>query len=125
MGKYARRYWPFIASGSVLLVAAIAIAFAAEPLDGLELHQNFPNPFSSSTEIRYSTPEPGHVLIHVMNAIGVEVQVLVNEAEFTGPHVARFDGSSYPSGHYTYVMEFTSDNDGSKSKLSKRMYLVR
>ncbi len=110
------------------LVAVVSVTLAmpsTDPLDGLQLKQNFPNPFSDLTEIRYVTPAPGHVVLRVANTLGLEIQSLVNETKPSGDYVARFDGRSYPSGQYTYILEFTRTDDGTKEKLTKRMYLVR
>ena len=120
-----RVHWRWLATGVLLAVAVSALAVTLDAPEGLDLKQNFPNPFSSTTEIRYSIPGAGHVLLHVFNTLGMEVQTLVNENQPEGNHLTRFDGSSYPSGQYTYILEFTSGDDGSKSKLQKRMYLVR
>ncbi len=110
---------------STVLAAGVAHLVFAASGESPELRQNYPNPFSASTEIRYSIPVSGHVLIRVFNALGQEVATIVNEKKTSGEYPARFDGSSFPNGQYTYVLEFTSDEDGAKSKLTKRMYLVR
>ena len=91
------------------------------------LGQNFPNPFNPTTEIRYSIPTSGVVLITVYNTLGQEIQVLVNEEKQAGPWATSFPlhAAVFPSGQYTYVMNFTSDADGSKTKLIKRMQLIR
>jgi hypothetical protein len=122
---FLRGRWTWLATGVILVAAVSAIALTLDTPEGLDLKQNFPNPFSASTEIRYAIPVGGHVLLHVFNTLGLEVASIVNESELAGNHVTRFDGSSFPSGQYTYILEFTSGDDGSKSKLQKRMYLVR
>ena len=119
----ARRIWLWV--GIILSFGTAAIAVTSDPTATLELKQNYPNPFSVSTEIRYVLPTTGHVLIRVFNSLGTEVSVLVNEKKGVGESVARFDGASFPSGQYTYVLEFTSDDDGGKSKLTRRMNLIR
>ncbi len=113
-----------LALGAVLVAGVAHLVFAAGG-EAPELRQNYPNPFSTTTEIRYSIPTAGHVLMRVFNALGQEVATIVNEKKPSGEYPARFDGSSFPNGQYTYVLEFTSDEDGAKSKLTKRMYLVR
>ena len=118
-----RRTW--LIAASLLMVTVGALALIAEPFEGLELKQNYPNPFSVSTEIRYSVPKDGHLLLRVFNMLGQEVQVLVDQSQSAGEYRARFDGSSFPSGQYTYSLVFTSDNDGQTAKLTKKMYLVR
>jgi hypothetical protein len=119
-----QRVWIWAALFVCLATVALAVR-TSDPNGQLELRQNFPNPFSSETEIRYVTPDAGHVLLRVFNALGAEIAVLVNDKRPPGESIARFDGSNYPSGQYTYVIEFTSDDDGSKGKLTRRMNLVR
>ena len=120
----ARRIW--WAGLFLSLVAAATLLTSFDSGGGpLELKQNYPNPFSIATEIRYVLPNSGHVLIRVFNSLGTEVEVLVNEKKGPGEFVARFDGSNFPSGQYTYVLEFTSDEDATTQKLTKRMNLIR
>ena len=125
MNNFLRARWSWLLPGVILVIALRVLATTLDTPDGLELKQNFPNPFSTSTEIRYAIPVGGHVLLHVFNTLGLEVATILNESELAGNHTARFEGSSFPSGQYTYILEFTSGDDGAKSKLQKRMYLVR
>ena len=95
-------------------------------MDGLELFQNYPNPFTNSTEIRYTIPSPGgHVLLRVFNTLGQEIRVLADEDEAGGQYKVRFDGTSFPSGQYTYTLVFTATEGGTVGKAIKKMYLVR
>jgi hypothetical protein len=112
--------------GALLLLLTAAFAFrTSDPAGPLELKQNYPNPFSAATEIRYITPNTGHILLRVFNAIGAEITVLVDDTKQGGEYAIHFDGSNYPSGQYTYVLEFSSSDDESKGKITRRMNLVR
>jgi flagellar hook assembly protein FlgD len=94
-------------------------------VDGLELKQNYPNPFSGFTEIRFVLPSSGHVVIRIYNALGQEIQILLDESKQSGgPFTAHFDGSNFPSGQYTYSLSYTSE-EGESGKLTRKMYLVR
>jgi hypothetical protein len=44
-----------------------------------ELHQNFPNPFNSATNIKYVIPSASYVSIKIYNLLGAEISELVNE----------------------------------------------
>ncbi len=71
------------------------------------LHQNHPNPFNPTTEIRYELPRQEHVKIEIYNLIGNRVRTLVNEPHpagyFNRVWDARDDlGRVLPSGIYIY-----------------------
>jgi hypothetical protein len=66
------------------------------------LHQNFPNPFNPSTQIRFDVPEQTHVRLTVYDVLGREVKNLVNDVKEPGFHVVSFDGRALASGVYFY-----------------------
>ncbi len=66
------------------------------------LFQNFPNPFNPETRIRYSLPRSSFVNLVVYDALGREVQNLVNEKQAPGTYEAEFNSSAIPSGVYFY-----------------------
>jgi hypothetical protein len=55
---------------------------------------NYPNPFNSSTTIRYILPEPGNVRIDIYDLLGRKVQNLVKEEQQAGTHSIVFDASN-------------------------------
>ena len=67
--------------------------------------QNYPNPFNPATVIRYSVPSDGHVRLAVYDMLARRVATLVDEVQTSGAYVATFNGSTLPSGLYTYVLE--------------------
>ncbi len=67
--------------------------------------QNSPNPFNPTTSIQFNIPEDTHVKLVVMDALGREVVVLVNEFREKGSYNSVFDASSVPSGVYFYRFE--------------------
>lgn len=94
-------------------------------VEGLVLEQNYPNPFSNSTEIQYYLPTSGHVLLRVFNTLGQEVGRPLDDDKPSGRQAVKFDGSALPSGQYTYTLVFTADADKSIGKLTRKMYLLR
>lgn len=48
------------------------------------LYQNYPNPFTSLTNIKYSIRKPGSVELNVYNIVGQLVKTLVNESQKAG-----------------------------------------
>ncbi len=66
------------------------------------LYQNFPNPFNSSSEIKYSIPNSSKVILKVFNILGNEMTTLVNEQKTAGIYVVKWFADDFPSGVYFY-----------------------
>jgi len=71
---------------------------------GYTLEQNFPNPFHTSTKIRFSVPCRTHVVLKVFDQSGREVTVLVNKDFTPGTYEESFDGKHLSKGIYYYQM---------------------
>lgn len=69
------------------------------------LSQNYPNPFNPSTKIRFAIPEASVVKLIVYNAIGEEVESLLNNHYEAGSHEVVFNASNLTSGIYFVRME--------------------
>lgn len=104
----------------------------------ITLDQNFPNPFSNTTTIRFEIRDLGRRLavsrieqealtsnhrsfisLKVFDALGREVASLIHGALEEGEHVISFFAASLPSGIYHYVL-----SDG-RNRISKSMVLIR
>ena len=72
---------------------------------GSELKQNYPNPFSPSTNIRYTLSTAGDVRLDVFNLLGQHVSSLVDGHRTAGEHTVAFDASGLGSGVYFYRIE--------------------
>ena len=66
------------------------------------LFQNYPNPFNPKTKIKFQIAKLSNVKLVVYDALGREVETLVNEKMSPGKYEVEFDGSNYPSGVYYY-----------------------
>lgn len=71
-------------------------------LDKFSLNQNYPNPFNPTTTIGYVLPEKTNAKLVVLNALGEEMMLLVNEEQDKGFHQVEVDGSKLSSGIYFY-----------------------
>lgn len=69
------------------------------------LHQNFPNPFNSTTKISYSITKPGKVTLIVYDVLGKLIAILVDENKSIGNYTADFYSSNLSSGVYFYQMK--------------------
>ncbi|HEX9252170.1 MAG TPA: T9SS type A sorting domain-containing protein [Ignavibacteriaceae bacterium] len=83
------------------------------------LDQNYPNPFNPSTKIGYTLKEKSNVKILIMNAIGEEIAVLVNQTQEQGYHQLDFNASNLPSGIYFYSLQTENYSATKKMLLMK------
>jgi photosystem II stability/assembly factor-like uncharacterized protein len=88
-------------------------------LDKFTLEQNYPNPFNPTTTIRFGIPEKGNVRLSILNILGEEIRVLLNEEKVAGYHSIDFNASELPSGVYVYRIQVGSFID------IKKMILLR
>jgi polyhydroxybutyrate depolymerase len=78
------------------------------------LKQNYPNPFSATTTIRFSTPEPEKVVLKVFDLLGKEVAVLLDEEVRAGEHAVTFSSEKLPNGVYFFRIEAGTFVDAKK-----------
>ena len=71
----------------------------------LQMLLNFPNPFNPITTIGYVLKEKTNAKLILLNAIGEEVAVLVNEEQDKGFHTVDFNASTLASGVYFYQLQ--------------------
>lgn len=75
-----------------------------------ELLPNFPNPFNTSTQIKYILPVPSEVVLTIYDTLGRNVRTLIDKTEHTGWHSVCWDGKDenekqVSSGLYFFRME--------------------
>lgn len=58
----------------------------------INLEQNFPNPFNSGTEIRFSLATAGQAELTIYNLVGQEIATLIDAQLPAGPHIAVWNG---------------------------------
>ena len=75
--------------------------------DGAFELEGYPNPFNDEANITYTLPENGMVKLKVYNAIGELVSEPVNEVQESGKHSLVFSSGNFPSGMYTFKLEFS------------------
>jgi hypothetical protein len=71
----------------------------ANQQSGQSLITNYPNPFTTSTNIQF-TSKGGHVLIQVFNTMGKLITTLVDGIKEKGLHSVTFENQYYPPGVY-------------------------
>ncbi len=85
----------------------------------LGFKQNYPNPFSESTTLSYSLPNPMRVRLAVYDILGREVDLLVDAHQEAGIYNLEFDAGNLPIG--TYLARIELDH----LRFTKRMLLLR
>ena len=88
-------------------------------LDKFTLEQNYPNPFNPTTTIGYVLQEKNNAKLTLLNALGEEIAVLVNEAQTPGEYEVIFDASTLTSGVYFYRVKVGNFSDTKKLLLMK------
>jgi flagellar hook assembly protein FlgD len=93
--------------------------------EGFGLYQNAPNPFTSTTTIRYSLPSGGgRVRLEIYDVAGRLVSTLVNEMQQGGKHSIEWSGRN-DAGHQLpagiYFQRLMLDNQ----EISRKMLLAR
>ncbi len=84
-----------------------------------DLHQNFPNPFNSTTKIKYTLQKTEKVKIEIFNLLGQKIKVLLDKKMPSGIHEVEFDAKNLPSGIYFYRINSGNYKD------EKKMLLLR
>ncbi|MEJ2545749.1 MAG: YCF48-related protein, partial [Calditrichaceae bacterium] len=90
----------------------------------ISLSQNFPNPFNSTTCIKYSLPKQGFVSLKIYNIQGQLVRTLLNRKKAAGNYSAIWDGRSdrgkvVSSGMYIYQIQCNGQTKTHKLLLLK------
>jgi photosystem II stability/assembly factor-like uncharacterized protein len=96
-----------------------AIEVDVRSLDTYTLEQNYPNPFNPTTKIGYVLSAKTNVKVVVMNAIGEQIAVLVNQTQEQGYHQLTFNATNLPSGIYFYSLQTENFSETKKMLLMK------
>lgn len=86
--------------------------------DAPRLHQNYPNPFSRTTGIRYDVPEPSFVEIAVFDIRGRNVASVVEAHHGPGSYEVYYDADGLAGGVYMVRLTAGEVSD------SRRMIIV-
>ena len=80
----------------------VTAAEHARPAGALFLGQNYPNPFSSATDIPFTLGRPAYRRMEVFDLLGRRVRVLVDGTLSPGRHTTRFEDPTLSPGIYLY-----------------------
>ncbi|MBS1494768.1 MAG: T9SS type A sorting domain-containing protein [Bacteroidetes bacterium] len=83
------------------------------------LYQNYPNPFNPSTTIKFDLKKSSYVKLIVFDALGREVETIVNEYLNIGTYTADWNSIGNTSGIYFYRLITNDFTDTGKMILMK------
>jgi photosystem II stability/assembly factor-like uncharacterized protein len=69
-----------------------------------ELFQNYPNPFNPVTNIKFQIPQTGFITMKVYDALGKEIQTLIEQELKSGFYETKFNAENLSSGIYFYKL---------------------
>ena len=97
--------WDFLKlqSRNIETISGVVNKYAKD--ENLRLYQNYPNPFSISTLIKYSVHKPDKIVLRIYNLAGQEVETLVNEFQPTGDYEFTWQPKGLPGGLYFYKIQ--------------------
>jgi len=113
----------YILDGQVGLIRAIdlsgtlGISDFEEGANGFELEQNFPNPFSTTTNINFSLSNTEKVILSIYDTLGRRVDQPVNKVLNPGKHTYSFHARNISRGLYFYTLEV------GQHRITKKMIL--
>ena len=83
------------------------------------LLQNYPNPFSMKSIIKYTLPSYTHVKLIIFDALGRQVQILTDEDQNSGAYSVTMNAKNLPAGVYYYQLK-TGNGDNLTRKMIVR-----
>ncbi len=87
--------------------------------ESFTLKQNYPNPFNPSTNIEFDLHKAGEATLRVVDVLGREVAVLVDERLGAGTYSYTFDAANLPSGTYFYQLTAGGERQSASMILMK------
>ena len=88
-----------------------------ETPDNCVLVQNYPNPSSPTTSIKYYLPGKAKITLEVLDTNGRIVETLIDEVQGKGEHTINYDGSGLSSGTYFYRLRTSTGFTQTKKML--------
>jgi hypothetical protein len=90
---------------------------------GLEIYNNYPNPFQEKTTISYQLNREQIVHLEVYNNLGQRIEILDSGAQSIGLHQYTFDAINLSNGMYFYRL--TLESKGKVATFSKPIILSK
>jgi hypothetical protein len=112
--------WAYV----VLADAVTDTPVAPVPMPAFRLYPNFPNPFRTTTTLKFGLPQPGTVRLTVYDVMGRRVASLVDGFRGSGMHTVRWDGVDVRGKAVASGIYWARLDSGSR-KVSLKLLLLR
>jgi hypothetical protein len=113
-GKLYYRLKQLDYDGTFAYSETISVEYSALPVE-FSLSQNYPNPFNPATTIKFGIPKEVAVSLKIYDALGSEIETIVDQKMEPGYYKYQWVGTKYASGVYFYRL--TAGNFVSTKKL--------
>jgi hypothetical protein len=113
--KYRLKQIDFDGSFEYSNIVEVAVGIPTKYL----LEQNFPNPFNSSTIIKYQIPKDEKVRLNLYNVLGEKMLTLFEGEQEAGKHQVSLSSDELPSGNYFYSLETVT------TKQTKKLTIIK
>ncbi|MCA9735642.1 MAG: CotH kinase family protein [Deferribacteres bacterium] len=90
---------------------------------GIDLAQNYPNPFHETTRLDYFISSPGRVQVTIFNSIGKHVTTLIDRQMPAGQHEIIWDGMDKEFSRVAAGIYFCRLQVGEEVRLAKMVFL--
>ena len=115
--------------GTILHTTNGGVTFVEGAVDELptefSLAQNYPNPFTPTTSIKFKVPSSKVVTLKVFDVLGREVATLVNEVKEPGTYTVQWDARLRSSAFVRGTSADWSNSGGQASGVSSGVYFYR
>jgi hypothetical protein len=100
--------------------------FYIQPPQKNKLSQNYPNPFSSNTNIPIGVRQKSRVTLTIYNVLGQQVEQPIRDKIYEpGAHNIPLDFSGHASGIYIYRIIIAPDGQGKTFTATRKFTLIR
>ncbi|MBN2347388.1 MAG: DUF362 domain-containing protein [Bacteroidales bacterium] len=89
-----------VGNGANEIISSSPKGFRETAPDKILLFRNYPNPFSTSTTVRYFLPEAGNITLKIFDMFGREIETLADGYFSKGEHTVQWSINNHPAGVY-------------------------
>lgn len=82
--------------------------------ESIKLEQNYPNPFTTFTNINYTLKNSGHVNLKILDIFGREVLTVVDKTQNAGYYSVRVNANQLQGNLFFYTLQYENSNPQTK-----------